>query len=147
MNKDNTYTPITPWEYRNKNMCREVQKDPYSCMLSNWEKQNAKMIPLRMALNGLAMGAFSLYYLSRHNEINRIRRLKFSIDMIINVTVRALLAGVVADVGTRKLFVNYDRLTEHKVATNEVRKLMTTMPNHRPILKPHERPNSYYWAM
>ena len=105
------------------------------------------MIPLRMALNGLAMGGFALYYLSRHNELNRIKRLKFSIDMIINVTARSLLAGVAADVCTRKLFVNYNRVTEHKVATNEVKKLMRTFPNARPLLMPHQKPNSYYWAM
>ena len=105
------------------------------------------MIPLRMAINGMAMGAFALYYLSRHNEINRIKRLKFSVDMIVNVTARSLLAGVVADVCTRKMFVNYDRITEHKVASNEVKKLMRTMPNARPLLMPHQKPNSYFWAM
>ena len=90
-----------------------------------------------MFVNGLAMGAFALYYLSRHNEINRIRRLKFSIDMIINVSVRALFAGVASDIATRHLFVNYNRLTEHKVASNEVKKIMRTMPNARPMLMPH----------
>ena len=128
-------------------MCREVQRDPYSHLLSNWEKQQAKLIPLRMFFNAVAMGAFSLYYLSRHNEINRIRRLKFSMDMIINVSARAVFAGLLSDSATRHLFVNYNRLTEHKVAANEVKKIMRTMPNARPYLKPHEKPNSYYWAM
>ena len=99
-----------------------------------------------MFFNACAMGFFSLYYLSRHHEINRIKRLKFSLDMMVNVSARALLAGVVSDVITRKMFVNYDRLTEHKVANNEIKKIMRTMPNARPYLKPHERPNSYYWA-
>ena len=119
-----TYTAITPFEYNNKNMCREVQKDPYAYLLSNQEKQVAKMIPLRMFFNAVSIGAASLWYLSRHNEINRIRRLQFSMDMIVNVTARALLAGVVSDVVTRRLFVNHSRITEDKVARNEVKKIM-----------------------
>ena len=104
------------------------------------------MIPLRMVINAASVGFFAFYYLSRHHEINRIRRLAISMDMLVNVTARALLAGVVSDFCTRKLFINYDRLTEHKVAHNEVRKIMRTFPNARPYLAPHERPNSYYWA-
>ena len=94
-----------------------------------------------------AMGASSLYYLSRNHEINRVRRLKLSVDMMINVGARSVLAAGVADVVTRKLFVNYDRVLEHKVAKNEVSKIMRTMPNARPYLAPHQRPNSYYYAL
>ena len=115
--------------------------------MTNWERQMAKQIPIRMFFNAIAMGCASLYYLSRHHEINRVKRLVFSVDMMVNVGTRALVAGVVADVVTRKLFVNYDRLTAHKVAVNEVRKVMRTYPNARPLLKPHEKPNSYYYAM
>ena len=100
-----------------------------------------------MFFNACAMGAAGLYYLSRHNEINRVKRLVFSIDMALNVGSRALVAGIVADVCIRKLFVNYDRLTAHKVATNEVKKVMRTYPNARPLLMPHQKPNSYYYAM
>ena len=80
----------------------------------------AKQIPLRVIFNGLAAASFSLYYLSRTNEINRIKRMSFTIDMMINVGVRALGAGVVADVCSRKLFVNYNKIAAHKVASNEV---------------------------
>ena len=92
------------------------------------------------------MGAYSLYYLSRNHEINRIRRLKFSIDMMINVVSRSIVAGIATDVVTRKLFVNYDRVVEHKVAKNEVSKIMRQMPNARPYLAVHQRPNSYWYA-
>ena len=105
-------------------MCAEVQRDPYANVLSNYERQMAKQIPARMFFNALGMGVASLYYLSRHNEINRVRRLVLSFDMMMNVGARALIAGVAADVVTRKLFVNYDRLTAHKVAVNEVKKIM-----------------------
>merc|ERR1712228_725153 len=105
------------------------------------------MGPLRFFFCAAAMGASALYYLSRNHEINRIKRMKFSIDMMINVGSRALLTGVVTDVVTRKLFVNYDRVVEHKVANNEIRKIMRTMPNARPLLMPHQRPNSYWYAV
>ena len=106
----------------------------------------AKQAPLRLIFNTLAMGTFALYYLSRNHEINRIRQLKFSVDMIFNVGVRSLLAGVVADQISRRMFVNYERITEHKVANNEIRKIMRTMPNARPYLKVHQKPNSYYYV-
>ena len=99
-----------------------------------------------MFFNACAAGVAGLYYLSRHNEINRVKRLVFSIDMAVNVGSRALVAGGVADLCTRKLFVNYDKLSAHKVATNEIKKIMRTYPNARPYLGVHEKPNSYYYA-
>ena len=134
---EKTFSSAHMWEHSNKTMCKQAQLDPYEHLLTNWDRQMAKQIPLRMFFNAIAMGAASLFYLSRFNEINRLKRLKFSVDMIINVSTRALLAGVVADVCTRKLFVNYDRITHHKVAQNEIKKIMRTMPNARPLLKPH----------
>ena len=95
------------------------------------------MVPLRIFTCALVMGASSLYYISKNHEINRIKNLKFSIDLMINVTSRALLWGFVGDVVTRKMFVNYDRVVEHKVAANELKKIMRTMPNARPYLRPH----------
>ena len=67
--------------------------------------------------------------------------------MTINVVARALVAGLVSDVVTRKVFVNYRKLQDHKVATYEVQKIMRTFPNARPMLGVHERPNSYWYAM
>ena len=99
-----------------------------------------------MFFNGLAMGAFSLYYLSRSNEIARIRKLRFSVEMVLQVSWRALAAGICADFATRKAFVNYDALRNHKAANNEIRKVMRTFPNARPYLKVHEKPNSYIHA-
>ena len=68
------------------------------------------MIPVRMFFNGLSMGLAGIWYLSRHSELNRVRRLKFSIDMTINVVVRALAAGIVSDIVTRKVFVNHSKI-------------------------------------
>ena len=37
MLREKSFTAITPFEYKNKNMCREVQRDPYANLLTNWE--------------------------------------------------------------------------------------------------------------
>ena len=97
----------------------------------------AKMIPFRLCFTGLAVGVTSLYYLSRNHEINRIKNLKFSFDMIFQVGWRAVVAAIVGDVASRKLFVNYQKVTENKVANNEIKKIMRTFPNTRPMLAPH----------
>ena len=70
----------------------------------------SKQLPIRLFIVGVAAGGAGLYYLVKHNEINRVRRMKFSIDMMINVTLRAAAASVAAEVLSRKLFVNYQRL-------------------------------------
>ena len=89
-----------------------------------------------MVFNGIGAGAFVLFFLSRHNEINRIRRMKLSMDMIVNVGARSALAFVATDLCTRKLFINYDALTKHKTALNEAKKIMRTYPDARPHV-PH----------
>ena len=82
------------------------------------------MLPLRLFVCGLAAGGASLYYLSRSHEINRIRRLKLYVDMIVNVGDRYILDDGVDDVVKRKILVNYERVVEKKVEKNEVRKIM-----------------------
>jgi hypothetical protein len=105
------------------------------------------MIPLRLCFTGLVVGATSLYYLSRNHEINRVKNLKFSFDMIFQVGWRSVVAAIVGDVVSRKLFVNYQKITENKISKNEIKKAMRTFPNARPMLGPHQKPNSYYYAM
>ena len=100
------YSSVQDWEARNKAMCAEVQRDPYSYLMSNAEQQKAKHLPIRMCFNLAAMGAAGFFYLSRHNEINRVKRLIFSLDMMVNVGSRALVAGVVSHYLTKNLFVN-----------------------------------------
>ncbi len=50
-----------------------------------------------MAFNGLAAGGMALYYMSRHNEVGRVKALKLSFDLAFNVLARSLLTVVVAD--------------------------------------------------
>ena len=57
------------------------------------------------------------------------------------------MAAIVGDVVSRKLFVNYQKITENKISKNEIKKAMRTFPNARPMLGPHQKPNSYYYAM
>ena len=107
----------------------------------------SKQLPIRMLCNGAAMGGAAFWYLSRHGQVNRLMRLKIDIDMIANVSVRAIGAVLVSDFVTRKLFVNQDRIARHKTGVNEVSKIMRTFPNARPYLGVHEKPNSYFLAM
>ena len=97
----------------------------------------AKLYPVRLAFAGLAIGASTFYYISRNHEINRLRRLKLSFDLLFNVGARAVVAGVAGELLARKLFLNYNKLTQDKVARNEVRKIMRTMPDAKPHLLPH----------
>ena len=66
---------------------------------------------------------------------------------MMQLTGRAVVFGVVGDLVGRKMFVNYDKVMQHKVAKNEVSKIMRTFPHARPYLMPHEKPNSYFFAM
>ena len=85
----------------------------------------------------MAIGASTLYYISRNHEINRIRNLQISFDLIFNVGARAVVAGVAGELVARKLFVNYFRLQQDKVARNEIKKAMRQMPDAKPYLLPH----------
>ena len=63
-----------------------------------------------MALIGGFVGFSSFYYISRHHEMNRLRQLKFSVDLLFQLTGRAAVAGVVGDLVGRKMFVNYNKI-------------------------------------
>ena len=74
-----------------------VQHDPYSHILSQNEKQSARCIPFRIAFNSLAVGAIALYYMSRHNEVGRVKALRITGDLVMQLIGRSLIAAVVAD--------------------------------------------------
>ena len=99
-----------------------------------------------MAFDSLAVGGMSVYYLARHNEFGRVKGLRITLDLAVNVFGRALLTGVVADAVSRRMFVNYLALKQHKMADNEVKKVMRMMPDAKPHLAPHKKPNSYFWC-
>ena len=91
----------------------EVQRDPYQYLLSQSEKQSAQQILPRLFCVGTAMGVASLYYLTRHNELQKFMRFSITAEMIFGVVWRAAAAGLVAEVASRRVFVNYIRLKEH----------------------------------
>ena len=75
----------------------EVQHDPYSHLLSQQEKQSARCVPFRVAFNTLAAGGAALYYMSRQQELGRVKAFRITFDLAINVIARGLLTVVVAD--------------------------------------------------
>ena len=91
----------------------EVQRDPYSYLLSQNEKQSARNIPFRLAFNSMACGAAAVYYMSRHNELGRAKALKLTFDLAFNVFLRVALTLVVSDQMSRRMFVNYQALKKH----------------------------------
>ncbi len=124
-------------------LSQEVGRDPYAHLLSQSELQSAKNLPMRLLAHTVTFGATAFYYLSRHNELGRIRAGKFSIDMVFGVAWRCAFSAVVCDQVSRRLFVNYAQLRNHKIADYEIRKVMRFMPNPRPHTPVHRRPNSY----
>ena len=125
---------------------RQVQHDPYGSLLTESEKQFARNVPFRFLFNAAAIGTAAVYYLTRHNELHRIRTFSISADLIFGLGWRFVLAGVIADQMSRRLFVNYDKLRQHKMAENEVRKIMVKYPNAKTLKAPYQKANSYYWV-
>ncbi len=92
------------------------------------------------------MGGSILYYLSRHNEFGRAKALRITLDLAANCVGRAMVTGIVADAVSRRVFVNYLNLKKHKIANNEIKKIMRTMPDAKPHIAPHQKPNSYFFC-
>ena len=107
-----------------RDQAKEVQRDPYNYLLSQGEIQSAKNIPFRMMFNAAAMGAVAIYYITKNAEMHRIRYLSISLDLVFGLGWRMALAGVVADQASRRMFVNYEKLRQHKMAEHEVKKIM-----------------------
>ena len=125
----------------------ELQHEPYKFLLSQQEKQWARNLPFRMAFNGAAVGSAVIYHLSRHSQMGRARALSFSFDMVFGVAWRAALVGVVSDQVSRRMFVNYIALRKHEMAEYEVKKVMRTWPNPKPVSRSvNEKANSYFWC-
>ena len=124
----------------------ELQHEPYKYLLSQKEKQYARNLPFRMAFDGLAVAGISVYHLSRVNQLGRVRALSISFDMVFGVAWRSAVALVIADQFSRRLFCNYVALRKHEMAEYEVKKVMRTWPNPRPMVARHQKPNSYFWV-
>ena len=74
-----------------------VQHNPYKYLLTESEKQYARNLPFRFAANGLAAGGAAVYFLSRHQQLGRIRAGSVSFDMVFGVAWRVLAVLLVSD--------------------------------------------------
>ena len=129
-----------------KDVGREVQHDPYNYLLTESEKQSARNVPFRLLFNLSGIGAMSIYYLTRHNQMHRIRSFSISLDLIFGLAWRCAIAFLVADQASRRMFVNYEKLREHRMAENEVRKIMVKFPNAKTLHAPYRKANSWWWV-
>ena len=121
---------------------REIQRDPYSYLLNQSEKQSARNIPFRMMFNGAAIGAAGLYFVTRHNELHRLRTFNISLDLVFGLGWRMAFAFFAADQVSRRLFVNQRKLREHRMAENELKKIMVQYPNAKTLRSRHQQANS-----
>ena len=60
-----------------------------------------------------AIGGTALYYVTRNNELHRLRSFSLSLNLVWGLTWRVLIATVFADQVSRRLFVNSYKLKEH----------------------------------
>ena len=129
-----------------KELGREVQRDPYGSLLTQKELLSARNIAFRLIFNLGAVGTASMYYLTRHNEMHRIRRFSISLDLMFGLFWRLAIVGLIADQASRRMFVNYEKLRQHKMAVNEVRKIMVKYPNAKTLKAPYQKANSWFWV-
>ena len=127
-----------------RDIAKEVQRDPYDYLLSEREIQSAKNIPFRMMFNAAAMGAGAIYYLTKNAEMHRLRYLSISLDLVFGLGWRMAVAGVLADQASRRMFVNYEKLRQHKMAEQEVKKIMVRFPGAKSLRAPHRKANSWF---
>ena len=121
----------------------EVQRDPYYYLLSQQDKQRSRNIPFRFLFNAAAIGGAAVYFITRHNEIHRLRRLSISLDLVFGLGWRMVIAALVADQVSRRLFVNAHKLKLHQMADYECKKAMVLLPNAKRLLPPHKKPINY----
>jgi hypothetical protein len=129
-----------------REMGKEVQHDPYGYLLSEGEKQSARNVPFRLMFNGAAMGAAAIYFLTKNNQVHRIKYFSISLELVFGLGWRLALSGLVADQMSRRIFVNYEKLRQNQMATNEVKKIMVKFPHAKTLRAPHRKANSWFWV-
>ena len=84
--------------------------------------------------------------MSRHGEMARVRALRISPDLVLNLAVRGALAFVVADQVGRRMFYDYGLMQRHKMARYEAKKVMRMWPDAMPYQTVHRKANGYFWV-
>ena len=128
-----------------RDMGKEVQHDPYGYLLSESEKQSARNVPFRLMFNAAAMGASAIYFLTKNNQMHRIKHFSISLELVFGLGWRLALSGLIADQASRRIFVNYEKLRQHNLANNEVKKIMVKFPHAKQLRAPHRKANSWFW--
>ncbi|CDW83091.1 UNKNOWN [Stylonychia lemnae] len=122
-----------------KDVGLEVQKDPYFYLLSEADKQRSRNIPFRMLFDLGAIGGSAVYFLTRHNQLNSVKTLSISLNLVFGLTWRVLFAAVISDQISRRLFVNSYKLKQNQMANYECRKIMVQWPNAKQLPAPHQK--------
>jgi hypothetical protein len=74
--------------------------------------------------NGAGVGLITAWYLIKQHQMHRIRTLSLSVDLVFGLWWRYWIVIIGCDQISRRLFVNYEKLREHKLAEYELKKIM-----------------------
>ena len=73
----------------------------------------------------------------------RIRELRLNLDVMLGMSWRIAVGGLLANTVAKRLFKNREQLNQARIAETEVKKVMMQIPNAKPQLPVHKQPNSY----
>lgn len=73
----------------------------------------------------------------------RIQELRLNLDVMLGMSWRVAVGGLIANTVAKRLFKNREQLRQAKIAETEVKKIMMKIPNAKPHLPIHKQPNSY----
>ena len=129
-----------------KHCYQDIQRDPYKYLLSSSEKATAYASIPRIVF-GYGLGCLWVaYHLRRNNQLHRLFKFKLSGDMVVESYWRLLVGFIVGERLATRYYCNYRAIWNHKAADYEVRKIMRTIPDAKPFIKEHDKPNSYLWV-
>jgi hypothetical protein len=114
--------------------------------MSTSEYSTANAFVPRWAFNMGVTGIWIAYFLRRNSQTSKLLNFRVDLEMMFAVSWRSIVAVLVADRISNRLFKNKEALLRQRMARNELRKTMRTVPNARPYVLPHQRPNSYFWV-
>ena len=81
-----------------------MQRDPYAHLLSEKEKEHARNLHPRNIFAATCAQITGLYYMTRHNELHRILKMRISGDLIFGCAWRCGIAFIIGDTIGRHLF-------------------------------------------
>jgi hypothetical protein len=99
-----------------------IRKDPYRYVLSEKE-ENKCYHRVKRFFFVVGLPALYLYkHLRYHQELSRVRKLKFSLIQLMDIVPRLAVAMIVLYPLSYSLFVDYSRLKSHRIAKYELQK-------------------------